>query len=105
MANSYKALTVIKHGGVRQVKNPETGEIGAQHVINVFAPGDLVTGLSKVEMAALWEAGALEAVATVSAPVVPATPAVPDRVPAEPETGSEGESGEQTPSEPQGGDN
>jgi hypothetical protein len=47
MAKQYYALTKILHG---------EGAAGEQE----FKPGDLVTGLSKDAMVALWQAGALE---------------------------------------------
>lgn len=46
MAKSYYAVNTIRHGVGGEVK--------------VFEPGDQVTGLSKDEMVALWEAGVLE---------------------------------------------
>lgn len=56
MAKGYKATTTIQHGW-------EDG------TMKVFKPGDLVKGLSKVQMAQLWEAGALEATTVDTSPV------------------------------------
>lgn len=54
MARAYKATTPIKHGK------------GDGSIVD-FGVGDVVEGLSKEEMAALWDAGALEATEVAAA--------------------------------------
>lgn len=50
----FRAVNRIRHG----VAN----EQGVQTEVVVFEPGEKVTGLSKQDMKALWDAGALEQV-------------------------------------------
>jgi len=47
MAKGWKATTRIQYGA-------------ADGTVKIFMPGDPVTGLSKEEMAQLWDAGSLE---------------------------------------------
>jgi hypothetical protein len=54
MATEFRAINNIRHG----VK----GDDGSQVEIKEFAAGERVTGLSKGDMKALWDAGALEQV-------------------------------------------
>lgn len=56
MAKAWKSTTTIQYG-------KEDG------TLVVFKPGDTVMGLSKVQMAQLWEAGALEATTVDTSPV------------------------------------
>lgn len=60
MAMGFRAATDIRHG--------VADENGAQTKVVEFKKGDLVTGLSKADMAQLWNAGALEQVEVVDKP-------------------------------------
>lgn len=93
--SGYRATTMIRYGGIRSVKNPDTGEVEQVNSVHTFNRGDMVTGLTKGEMAALWETGALEKVESTPT-------AEPVKVAAEPEKGSA--EGAATSGEKSGGD-
>lgn len=57
MAKQFKATTAIRYS--KDVTKDGTTE----HKVFEFAVGDIVSGLTAKEMAGLWDAGALEAVA------------------------------------------
>lgn len=75
---TYKATTTIRHGGIRTVKNATTGEPEQVNMVHTFQPGDTVSGLSKGEMASLWEAGALEEVVSIPTVAPVKAAAVPE---------------------------